>query len=97
MEVKHYIRFVFANMDGYDLRMGITVRVKTGDSKVRGHREQIAGRVEEAFKGRLPELRLLCFLDDEDWYILSAILDNRIVAYTKFWVHTSRGESGRTT
>ena len=47
-----------------------TVKVKSSDTAVRKHREDAAQRVIEHFAKRLPDRRLLCFFDDEDWHAL---------------------------
>jgi hypothetical protein len=52
------------------------VKVKAVDDAVRKHREQLAWRVIDHFGRRLPELSLLCFLDDDLWQALKTDLGN---------------------
>jgi hypothetical protein len=47
--------------------MSTTVKVESSDASVRVQRETVAQRVLTQFGDRLPDLRLLCFLDTEDW------------------------------
>ncbi len=44
-----------------------TIVVKSDNETVKKEREDSAQRVIEACGGRLPESRLLCFFDDQDW------------------------------
>jgi hypothetical protein len=46
--------------------MPVTLHAKSGDAAVRHHREATAQRVIDYFGDRLPPMRLLCFLDDND-------------------------------
>lgn len=48
--------------------MPVTVHVKSNDLVVRAKREEAARLVLGQFGDRLPELKLLAFLDDEDWH-----------------------------
>src|SRR5260370_10622927 len=50
--------------------MTVTVNVKSYDAVVKAKREVAAQRVVQEFGSRLPNLRLLAFLDDEDWHEL---------------------------
>lgn len=47
--------------------MSTIVKVESHDPAVRVQRETVAQRVLTQFGDRLPDLRLLCFLDKEDW------------------------------
>ena len=47
--------------------MPLTVKVKSTDVGVKSHREATAQRVITRFGNRLPNARLLCFFDDNDW------------------------------
>ena len=44
-----------------------TIVVKSNNETVKKEREYLAQRVIEACGDRLPESRLLCFFDDQDW------------------------------
>ncbi|HLM97698.1 MAG TPA: hypothetical protein VK335_00345 [Bryobacteraceae bacterium] len=44
-----------------------TLKVISADETVKKQREDAAQRVIACFGNRLPDVRLLCFLDDEDW------------------------------
>src|SRR6266700_869414 len=44
-----------------------TVKVKSGDDAIKKQREEAAQHVIAHFGNRLPDFRLLCFFDDEDW------------------------------
>jgi hypothetical protein len=46
--------------------MSISLKVESGDAQVRAQRGALAQRVMSYFGERLPESRLLCFLDDQD-------------------------------
>ena len=41
--------------------------VKTTDAMIREMREAAAQRVVDSFGNQLPDRRLLCFFDDEEW------------------------------
>jgi hypothetical protein len=47
--------------------MSSTMKVKSEDSVVRAEWETAARRVLSQFGNQLPDLRLLCFLDNEEW------------------------------
>jgi len=47
--------------------MAPTLRVKASDDAIRTQRRTVAERVLAHFGNRLPDLRLLCFFDDDDW------------------------------
>jgi hypothetical protein len=53
-------------MTVYSWRMPHTVKVKTPDVTVKQEREDQAQKVIEAFGQSLPDVRLLCFFDDEE-------------------------------
>jgi hypothetical protein len=44
-----------------------TLTVKSADAAIKCQREEAAQAVQAHFGNRLPEVRLLCFFDDEDW------------------------------
>jgi hypothetical protein len=46
------------------------VKVKSADDTVRKQREEAAQHVIAHFGDRLPDFRLMCFFDDEDWQAL---------------------------
>lgn len=46
------------------------IKVKSSDTAIRKDREEAAYRVIVRFGERLPDFRLLCFFDDEDWPVL---------------------------
>jgi hypothetical protein len=46
------------------------IKVKTADGVIRKQRDEAAQHVITNFGNRLPELRLLCFFDDQDWLAL---------------------------
>lgn len=48
--------------------MPVTVFAKSIDPSVRAAREAVARRVLSEFGNQLPDLNLLAFFDDEDWY-----------------------------
>jgi len=50
--------------------MPVTLAVKSSDDVVKTRREAAAQRVVAYFGGQLPNRRLLCFLDDEEWQTL---------------------------
>ncbi len=60
--------------------MPLTLKVKSTDDVVKRQRETTAQRVIECF--RLPDRRLLCFLDDEEW---QSIQDEAGVANRGFY------------
>ena len=47
--------------------LSTTVKVESSDAALVMQRETVAQRVLTQFGDRLPDLRLLCFLDKEDW------------------------------
>jgi hypothetical protein len=47
--------------------VGIRLVVKSSDPAIKDQRKRAAQRVIDHLRGRLPEYKLLCFLDDEDW------------------------------
>lgn len=44
-----------------------TVKVKSNDAVTKVEREATAEQVLAHFGNRLPDLRLLCFMDNDDW------------------------------
>lgn len=50
----------------------IKLDIRSDDDDVRRQREVVAIRVLSYFEGRLPDLKLLCLLDDVDWEFLKS-------------------------
>lgn len=59
--------------------MSFSLHIKSADVGTESHRRQLAEGVLRWFGDRLPNLQLLCFLDDEEWQDLreKAGIDNR--------------------
>ncbi len=52
---------------GLEHIMPPTVKVKSNDAVTKVEREATAEQVLAHFGNRLPDLRLLCFMDNDDW------------------------------
>jgi hypothetical protein len=68
--------------------MSTTVKVKSADDDVRMRRKAVAQRVLAYLGDELPDSRLLCFFDDEDWQALKA---KRGIANRGFYEHIRKG------
>jgi hypothetical protein len=80
--------------------MSVVIKVKTGNLETKAGREDLAECVLAEFTDRIPNYRLLCFLDDDDCYALRLELGaanrglfspvrersgSRFVSTTMFW------------